>query len=160
MADITAHMQPDKLERYSFFWSETRLGVAALALFLGGIPPVYLLPLPFGIVHPLLTLAWVISGVVSAYLIYRWNAAGKKVFGKNDQKDTIAFFVNVVSGFNLGLAGVLGKNIGMSISSNHLIFLVVGIIYLVSAWHLWKRWKESGERMFAFHALQNKTPSI
>jgi hypothetical protein len=147
--DIKAHMTDDKLELYSFYWSEARLLIAALALFLGGTPPfIYYFPGLYMRTGSLLTLAWIISGVVSAYLIYRWNKGGKKVFGKNVQLDTYAFFVNVVTGFNLGLAGLIGRNIGMSISSNKTVFIIVGILYLVTAGYLWKRWSESGKRLF------------
>ncbi len=152
MADVTVHTQPEKLERYAFLWSEARLVIAAIALFLGGVPPVVklliLLPMLNGLIMPLLTLAWIISGVVSAYLLYRWNLAGKKVFGGSDTRNTVAFFVNIISGFNLGLTGLMGTNIGMRITSNEIVFIIVGILYLASAWHLWQRWKGFGEKMF------------
>ena len=64
------------LERNSFLWSEVRLIIAAVALFLGGLPPIYLvLPIPalFGFVRILLVLAWIVSGVASGYLLYRWH---------------------------------------------------------------------------------------
>jgi hypothetical protein len=54
----------------------------------------------------------------------------------------------VVSGINLGLAAVLGHNIGMSISSNYIIFIVVGVIYLLSYLQLQKGWKKSGQKIF------------
>ena len=147
--DVKQHTSPDSLERYSFYWSETRLAIAALALFLGGYPPVYyILPGMYAFTTPLLNLAWIVSGLVSAYLIYRWNQGGRKLFGAHDNLDMYAFFVNVVSGFNLGLAGLIGKNIGMQISSNHMVFVLVGVLYLVSAWHLWKRWNSAGKRLF------------
>ncbi|MEK7519813.1 MAG: hypothetical protein AAB581_01020 [Patescibacteria group bacterium] len=147
--DIKEHTQPDKLERYSFLWSEARLAIAALALFLGGIPPVfYFLPFLYGITSPLLHLAWVISGVASVYMLYRWNTNGRMLFGGKEPRDLYAFFVSVVSGINLGLTGLLGQNIGMSISSSKVIFLIVGVVYIVAAYHLWKRWKASGEKMF------------
>jgi len=149
--DIQAHTQPDKLERYSFLWSEARLLIAAVALFLGGIPPVLKFnPFPalYSTLSSLLTLAWIISGLAAAYLFYRWNTGGKKVLGGTDTKDIAAFFIMIISGFNLGLTGLLGRNIGMSISSNYTIFALVGILYLLAAWHLWKRWKTQGEKLF------------
>jgi uncharacterized membrane protein len=137
--------------RYSFLWSQIRLIIAAVALFLGGKPPLFVL---FGganagaILWPLVQWSWVISGVASLYLLYRWNLMGQKVFGTKDRKDTTAFFVSVVSGINLGLAAVIGRNIGMSISSNYIIFIVVGVIYLLSYLQLQKGWKKSGQKIF------------
>jgi len=61
----------------------------------------------------------------------------------------VAFFVSVVSGLNLGLSGLTGSNIGMGISSSKIVFIIVGVLYLASAWHLWKRWKENNEKVFS-----------
>jgi len=149
--DIKEHTTPEKLERYSFLWSEARLVIAAVALFLGGIPPVIAFnPIPalYGLVSSLLTLAWIISGVVSCYLFYRWNENGKMLFGAKEGLDTATFFVNIVSGFNLGLAGLIGRNIGMSISSNYLVFVAVGLLYLASFAHLYRRWHARGQKVF------------
>jgi len=151
MVDIKEHTHPDKLERYSFIWSEVRLIIAAVALFLGGVPPVIkFLPIPqfYGLVSSLLTLSWIISGVAAAYLGYRWFNAHQTVLGGKDMKDTVAFFVMVVSGINLGLVGILGTNIGMRISTNKVVFIVVGLLYLVAAYHLFTRWKARGEKVF------------
>ncbi len=138
----------DSLERYSFIWSEIRLGLAAIALLLGGVPVVRLI-FPFSpLVFSLLVISWVVSGVASGYLLYRWFKAENFLFGKNISLDTAAFFVSIVSGLNLGIAGIIGQNIGMLISSSRFIFLVVAIIYVASAYHLWRRWKDSGEKVF------------
>jgi len=48
----------------------------------------------------------------------------------------------------LGLVGILGLNIGMSITMNQLVFIAVGVLYIVSALHLFMRWNESGEKLF------------
>ena len=147
--NINHHTHPDNLVRYSFLWSEVRLLIAAVALFIGGTPPALkFLPGLSGIVGPLLTLSWIISGVAAGYLLYRWNKNNRMLFGKNDRKDMIYFLVMVVSGFNLGLAGIMGKNIGMTISSNKFIFILVGIIYLFAASYLWRRYKEHGQKIF------------
>lgn len=147
--NIKHHTHPDQLTRYSFVWSEARLLIAALALFLGGYPPVrYFFPGLYGITEPFLHLSWIISGAAAVYLLYRWNLGQRKLFGGNVAMDTYAFFVCVVSGINLGLTGVLDQNIGMTISSNKGIFVIVGILYLAAAGHLYKRWKASGEKMF------------
>lgn len=149
--DIKEHTHPDKLERYSFLWSEARLVVAAVALLLGGYPPVlYFLafsPL-YGIVSLLLKLAWIISGVAAGYLLYRWYTGGQKIFGGSDMKDNVAFFVSVISGINLGIVGILGKNIGMSMTSNYIVFVIVALLYLAAAYHLYTRWKAKGEKLF------------
>jgi hypothetical protein len=145
--DIQQHTTPDRLERYSFIWSLVRLVVAAVALFLGGVPPVLLIFRNVGIVGMLLTLSWIISGLAAVYLLYRWTKT-KTVFGGKQKYDVWTFFIMVVSGLNLGLVGILGTNIGMSISSNRIIFLLTGIIYLVSAYHLYTRWKSHGQKVF------------
>jgi uncharacterized membrane protein YuzA (DUF378 family) len=146
--EIKEHTTPEKLELYSFYWSETRLVIAAGALFLGGIPPIqFLFPLP--IFNPILNLCWIISGAVSGYLIWRWWNNEQKVFGGKDKIDLAAFFVNVVTGINLGLAGLLGQNIGMTIvANNRMIFFVAGLAYLWAAYHLWNRWNKFGKKIF------------
>lgn len=146
------HLHPDRLERYSFLWSEARLVIGAVALFIGGVPPLlaltFRLSLPiFPLVYALLTLSWIASGLASGYLLYRWFGNGKHVFGAKNQKDLLAFFVSVISGINLGLAGLVNKNIGMSIFPGYVFFLIAAIAYLAAAWHLWKRWKASGEKI-------------
>lgn len=145
--NIMRHTHPDNLEKYSFLWSEVRLVIAAIALFLGGVPPILKIA-SSSLVFPLLTVAWIISGAASGYLLYRWNVSGQKLFGGTDTKDKIAFLVSVVSGINLGIVGITGKNIGMSIYSSYPIFIIVGLIYLASFWHLHTRWHTSGKRLF------------
>lgn len=148
--NLEEHTRPDRLERYSFLWSEVRLLIAAVALFIGGVPPVLkFLPIPalYGLVGSLLTLAWIISGIASAYLLWRWYKT-RTLFGGKETLDTVAFFVMVVSGFNLGITGLLGTNIGMSISSNYVAFIIVGLLYLAAAYHLFRRFKAFGQRVF------------
>ncbi len=149
--DLKDHATQDRLERYSFLWSEARLVIAAMALLLGGVPPVlYFLafsPL-YGLAYALLKLAWVISGVASAYLLYRWYQSGMKVFGGNETKDMVAFAVSIVSGLNLGFVGLLGTNIGMNITSNYIVFVVTAVMYLAAACYLYTRWKAQGQKLF------------
>lgn len=152
--DYKHHLHPDRLERYSFLWSEARLVIAAIALFIGGRPPLLsLLGGPSwrtaGSVWGILVLCWLISGVASAYLFYRWLHTGKRVFGGRNHYDLASFFVSVVSGINLGLAALLGRNIGMSIFPYPIFFVIAGLIYLAAAWHLYSRWKAHGERLFS-----------
>ena len=146
-----SHLHPDSLERYAFLWSEVRLIIAALALFIGGVPPVlYFLPFSglYGILTILLKLAWLISGVASVYLVYRWLSGGQKLFGHKDTKDLVAFLIMSVSGINLGLVALIGSNVGMNISSSYPVFLIVAVLYVISTYHLYTRWKASGERVF------------
>ena len=141
-------LQPKALERYSFLWSQARQVIAAVALFVGGVPVVYY----FGFLNflaPLLTLMWLITGAASVYLLYRWNKAGKRVFGGKDTMDTVAFLISGITGVNLGLVGLIGTNVGMSIASGRLVFLITGAVYLWTAWHLQKRWNENGQHLFS-----------
>jgi uncharacterized membrane protein YuzA (DUF378 family) len=147
--NMQEHTQPAALTRYSFVWSEVRLVVAAVALFLGGVPPIYfILPGAGSLVTPLLRLAWIISGVASGYLLYRWSQNHQVLFGGKERLDTAALWVSVVSGLNLGLVGLLGTNIGMNILSGRVIFTLVGVIYLAAAYHLYQRWSASGQKVF------------
>ena len=141
---------PQNLERYSFLWSEVRLLVAAVALLIGGVPPIYLIAPAslFSVARMGLIACWIISGLTSLYLLFRWWQSGQKVFGRKDAKDMIAFLVLAISGVNLGVAGILSKNIGMSILSGRLVFLITAAVYLLVAYHLYSRWKSNGEHLF------------
>ncbi len=145
----SAHTNPDALVWYAFVWSEARLVIAALALFLGGYPPIlYLVPVSglYGILSTVLKVAWLISGCAALYLVYRWQQAGQKLFGQNNSVDRVAFFVMSISGINLGFVGLIGTNIGMSISSSYALFLLTALTYLVSAYHLYTRWMSKGQK--------------
>lgn len=141
-----------KFDKYSFLWSEVRLLVAAVALFVGGIPVLYFIyptGATVGLFSALLTISWIASGIASVYLAYRWFKGGKRVFGKKDRMDLIAFFVSVVSGVNLGIVGLGGDNIGMKLAyGNRVIFFIAGAVYLWAAWQLWKSWKAYGKKVF------------
>jgi len=146
--NIKEHTTPSKLEKYSFYWSEVRLILAAVALIIGGIPLIFKI-LPFSsLVSSLLNLSWIVSGLASVYLLYRWNKNNKMLFGKKDKKDLITFLIMTVSGLNLGIVGILGTNIGMNISSNQIVFYIVAAVYLYSGWHLCKKRKENEGKMF------------
>jgi hypothetical protein len=154
---IQEHTTPDKLEEYSFLWSEVRLVVASIALFIGGVPPVIAFnPIPsmYWLIQQLLTVCWIISGAAVAYLLYRWSKGGKTLFGERRPYDTYAFFAMIVTGLNLGVTGLFGRNPGMSVFSGRTIFAIAGAIYLVTAYYLYKRWTESGKKMFNIN--QNK----
>jgi len=149
--DINKHTQPHKLERYAFLWSEVRLVVAAAALFLGGTPPlafIFRAPVFYSIVTGILSVSWIISGAASAYLLYRWAKGGKVLFGGKDKTTMYAFLVSVVSGINLGITGFTKTNMGMSLTSSKLLFIITGIVYLLSAYHLFKEWKGKGKKVF------------
>ncbi len=147
--DLNAHTTPDKLERYAFLWSLARMAIGALSLFFGAAPILYRF-----VGSGVMMLAWMISGAAALYLGYRWYTGGKKVFSGNDQKDTIAFLVMVVTGINLGYAGI-STNISMSLvysilgsSLAGIVFKATAVAYLLVAYQLFKRWKASGERVF------------
>jgi len=143
--------RPENLEKYSFLWSEARLIIAAFALLLGGTPPLYWLlgsSVFYGLVGTILTLSWLISGAASVYLGWRWYTGGQKVFGKKDMRDTVMFFVSVISGINLGLVPLIGNNIGMRIAWGGFVFTVTALLYVVAAVHLWMRWNAHGKKVF------------
>lgn len=149
--DLKEHATPSKLEYYSFIWSEARLVVAAVALLLGGVPPIlFFLSIPFlyGVLSVGLKISWIVSGVASAYLAYRWYKGGQTIFGGKDQKDLGALLVSVVSGINLGLTGLFNTNIGMSMVSWYPIFVAAAVLYLAAAYHLYRRWNASGRKVF------------
>lgn len=148
-------MKPENLEKKSFLWSQVRLLLAAIAMFLGGSPLVYKLfsGMSFSSqVSALLNDAWIISGIAALYLFYRWREGGMKLFGKRDIKDTIAFYVLTVSGFNLGIMGVLGINVGMKLAqrspSYSTLLILTGIVYLVVMVYLHMRWMQNNKRVF------------
>lgn len=146
--DINHLSSPGQLERNSFLWSEVRLVVAAVALFLGGVPPVVYFLDTSSAIWGLLRVAWLISGAASLYLALRWHQNGYRVFGGNDQKSTAAFVISILSGLNLGWAGLTDHNIGMSIASDQTIFTVVGVLYLLTAYYLYSRWNSRGQKLF------------
>lgn len=100
------------------------------------------------VVGILLTIMWIMSGAAAVYLLYRWYKNKYMIFGGAGIYDKVAFLVSTVSGINLGIVGVIGTNIGMSISSNRTVFLVVALIYIISAAYLLQRWTTSGKKVF------------
>ena len=114
----------------------------------GGWPPIAFVFGTSAFIGTLLKVAWLISGVTAAYLLYRWYVNGMRVFGQNHTKDTLAFIVMIASGLNLGLVGLIGTNIGMTIAASRPVFIVVAIIYLFSAYYLYQHWKLHGEKLF------------
>lgn len=149
--DLNEYTKKDNLVRYSFFWNEVRLIIAALSLIFGGFPIVFLLFPSGGLVSSLLTIFWIISGIAAIYLLYVWNAGGRKLFGGEGKRDLAAFAVAIISGIHLGIAGITGINIGMKVTPSvilTLVMVVAGALYLWSAWHLHKRYKASGEKLF------------
>jgi len=141
-------MKPHELEKWSFYWSEGRLLIAAVALLLNGTPPVYLLLPASAVTMLLLKLSWLISGIASLYIAYRWYTAKHDLFGRKEAIDSVALFIMVVTGLNLGFAGLTQSNIGMSITSNYVIYFLAAALYLWTALYLWKRWNKAGRRLF------------
>lgn len=151
-AILAGIMNHDKLERYSFLWSEVRLLIAAVSLFIGGVSPLLYVAINaqglFALATLILKVAWLVSGIASAYLLYQW-AQRKTLFGKKDILDGAAFAVSVVSGLNLGLTGVVGQNIGLTLSQNYIVLVVTAFVYLASAVYLYRRWGANGQRLFS-----------
>jgi hypothetical protein len=145
-------MNPRDLEKWSFYWSELRLMIAAIALLLGGVPPILFvvatMPGLYGLASMLLKLSCIISGASAVYLAYLWFIHKWKVFGSDDKMDMVAFGVMVISGLNLGFTGLAGTNLGMSITSNHIVFILVALLYLWAGFYLWKRWGKHGKHLF------------
>lgn len=148
---VKEHGTPDKLEYYAFMWSLARMVLAAVALLLGGVPVVYKILgySAYSTVGSLLNLAWVISGVAAGYLLYMWFKNDKRVFGGSEQKDTVAFFVMIVSGFNLGLAGLDAGNIGLNMFRGDVFLYIGAAIYIVATYYLYTRWVSNGRQLFA-----------
>lgn len=148
-------MSSHDLLKYSFLWTIIRLPIAAVALFVGGTPPIYLLFSSIGLgglplLQTGLTISWIISGAASAYLLYTWYQHKMKLFGKNDVVDMGTFLVATISGINLGLVGLIGTNIGMNIvQSNYVAFLIMGVLYLASAYHLYTKWDKHHQKLFS-----------
>ena len=148
--DINDHTKPEVLERYAVYYSLVRLVIAAVSLFFGAMPVIYRVG-SMSSFSSFLELAWLISGAASGYLLYRWYKAGQQVWGNKDRYATIAFFVLIISGLNLGYAAI-GNNIGMSIVYGlpmvDLIFKATAVVYLLTAYYFWKSWQAAGERLF------------
>lgn len=142
-------MSPDNLIRYAFYWSLARMGIAVLSLFFGATPF-----LGKFVGYNLMMLAWLVSGVASVYLGYRWYTGGKTVFGGKNQKDTIAFLIMVVTGINLGYTAI-DTNVGMnftyslvgSMNLDDIVYKATAVLYALVAYYLYKRFKENGERV-------------
>jgi len=143
-------MKTRVFETYSFWWSEARLLIAAIALFLGGVPPLYLLVSPslYTTTTLILKVSWIISGVAAGHLLYRWYDTGQKLFGHKDHKDTLAFLLLIVTGLNLGFAGVFGLNLGMNISRSPIVFFIVAALYLFAAYQLWTSYQKNKRKIF------------
>lgn len=149
--NIHEHTTPEMLVRYAFLWSLARLVIAAFSLFFGATPIIYHV-MGFGnMAMSLLPLFWLISGVASIYLLYRWYKAGMTVFGGKDAKDMVFFLIMVVTGLNLGYAAI-GTNLGMGmvwdVPVAALIFKATALLYLAVAYMMWKGWTDHNESLF------------
>ncbi|MBS3902948.1 MAG: hypothetical protein KGZ30_01065 [Anaplasmataceae bacterium] len=147
----TLHSQPELLDTYTFLWSEARLVIASIALLSGGVPVLMLIfkvSFFFGAVRMILALTWIISGIASLYLLYRWYQKKWRLFGRKELIDQIAFLVSCISGINLGLTGLTGNNLGLSLTSSYGLLILTAFLYLWSAFHLAQRWRSSGKRIF------------
>jgi len=146
--DITNHMTSSNLERYSFYWLLALLVSSAAALFLGARPPITLITGYSSAIWSLLNVAWIISGVTSVYLTYQWIQHEKILFGAKESKDVAAFGFMMLSGFNIGILGILGTNIYFEIFMGTIVFVITGIISVAVAAYLYKRWQENDKSLF------------
>jgi uncharacterized membrane protein YuzA (DUF378 family) len=153
--DFKKLTQPDSLEKWSFLWSIVRMCSGTVSFLLGGFPFLqWLLPagspfVLFRIVGGFITLTWIISGVVTGYLLYRWFTAGKMLFGQKNRLDLVAFAVLIVSGINTGLAGLISWNIGLSILRFYPMLVVAALIDISAAGYLLWKWNKSGRKLFS-----------
>jgi hypothetical protein len=140
----------DTLTTYAFFWTLARLCISVVALLIGSPPALILFSFEpaYGFAWLFLRLSWIISGVAASYLLYRWLTAKGYVFDKATRKDTIALAVAIVSGLNLGFAGLFGTNIGLSFFTAYLFWLIGAGFYAWSAHHLFTRFRQSGNKLF------------
>jgi uncharacterized membrane protein YuzA (DUF378 family) len=60
----------------------------------------------------------------------------------------LAFLLLILSGLNLGFAGVFGLNLGMNITRNPIIFFIIGILYLFAAYQLWTSYQKNKRKIF------------
>lgn len=141
------------LIKYSFYWLMLLLLFSAGAMFLGARPPVTLI---FGYsssaVWSILDICWIVSGVAAAYLVYQWQQHNRQVFGGRETKDRIAFWFMIVVGLNMGVAGIFGPNLFLNMFENKVVYVVAGGVCLIQAYHLWNRWRKSGEVLFGHAA--------
>lgn len=149
--DLSAHTTPARLERYAFFWSLARFAIGAVSLFFGAMPVAY--RIAGSLASFLLPLFWLVSGAAALYLAYQWYTSGQTVLG-GDARDTVAFWIMIVTGLNLGYTAI-GSNIGMMLAGNlgfavaGLVYKATAVLYLLVGYHLYTRWKASGETLFA-----------
>jgi len=133
------------LLEWVFAWNQLRLVIAGATLVLAKQSPILMylyIPLITPLAASLMSLAWIISGLAGAYLIYAWNKAGRTIFGGNERKDVIAFWIATITGVHLGIAGLVGLNIGFSVTPMAIstpIMIAAGLAYFWSAYHLHSR---------------------
>ena len=134
------YMNPANLVRYAFYWTMAQMAITVLALLMGGYPPVFYI-LGYGSLVTLgLKLAWIMSGAAAAYLLYRCYKNKHKIFTKETPYDKPAFLFAIITGLNLGVVGLLNKNIAMMITSSGVIYNLVAVAYVVAIIYLWRRW--------------------
>jgi uncharacterized membrane protein YuzA (DUF378 family) len=140
----------EQLANYAFLWSEARLVIAAIALVMGGPPVLLFFPFApiYGLLVLLVKLAWIVSGVASLYLLYRWAGASWYVFDKANRGDVSAFVVMIVSGINLGITGIIQVNPGLSFFPAYVFSLIGAGAYAWAAYRLYVKWQGSGRRVF------------
>lgn len=136
-----------RLDRLAIWWSLVRMVLVASVLLFGAVP--LLGQLVF--LSPFVPWLWVVSGLFSVYLGYRWFVSDMKLVSHNDLLSTLSFLLVILSGLNLGLAS-FSQNFGMFLVEDVLMsdFIVkaVGVLYLLVAGYLYRQWSESGYLSF------------
>lgn len=144
-----------RLDRLAIWWSLMRMVLVASILLFGYVP--LLGGLSF--MAPFVPWLWMVSGLVSIYLAYRWFVSDMKLLNETDILATAAFWLMIISGLNLGLAS-FGDNFGMAIVADvpmsDLILKAVGVAYLLSVGFLYRKWSQSG--LLFFDNAPAKTP--
>jgi hypothetical protein len=142
-------MNLDSLKRkslleWAFAWNQARLIIAGATLILAKKSPIltyFGIPLVTPLAGTLMPLAWLLSGVVSVYLIYVWYNSGQTVFGGKEKIDLIAFWVATITGINLGFAAI-STNVGFAITPAFLstpAMILAGLLYFWTAYHMHSR---------------------
>ena len=160
--DLDTHTSSSSLERYSFYVLLALLVFSAVALFLGGRPPITLITGSSSVVWQLLSLGWLLSGVSAGYLAYQWAQNKKQLFGRSDIEDTLAFVFMIAAGLNLGITGATGVNIFLDLFMGRLSYIVTGVLCIGVAGYLYKQWQKNDDALFGAAGVTppvSQTPS-
>jgi len=110
-------------------------------------------------VWSLLDIAWIVSGIAAGYLVYEWLQHSRQVF-RGNRNATYAFWFMILTGVNVGIAGILGPNLFLNIFSSSLFHYVTGALCLFAAIYLFIAWRRSGGVIFTdVRVARTESPS-